>query len=223
MGLGTPPAPGSPPRTLEEAWPAGAIRLSARSLVTPEKRPDRVISQPAAQPCSAGTGSEPGFFIWGHPSRPPQQGPMQTSGCERPRMGRAPCPRPALRPQLGAVDMRQRPCPFDLHHHSASVSPPTHRETIPAAQVGAQWPVTAAGHPGRPCCRRGTEGVSRACLSASVVRGEAGVQSAPSGLLAPLAGMSTRSCWSRGAGPTQVGTVLAVPQGSGQERAQSHC
>ena len=39
-------------------------------------------------------------------------------------------------------------------------------------------PVTLAG----PVAAGGTEGVSRACLSTSAVRGEAGVQSAPSGL-----------------------------------------
>lgn len=174
MGLGMPQTPGS------HQDPGGGMAgwgFQPRSLVTPEKGPDWVRSQPAAWPCTAGPCREPvpssGVVCpaaW-------SGGPCRHRGSEHPHCGPGTPPRPPPRPsRLGAVDMRQRPCPVTSVSSPPQVPRPHTRRPSWPHRLGMNglWlqPVTLAG----PVAAGGAEGVPRACLSTSAVRGETGVQ-----------------------------------------------
>lgn len=155
-------------RTREETWPAGDFSLSHQ----PHQRKGR-------------TGS--GLSLQRGPARFPSSGvvcPAAWSGgpcrprcSEHPHCGLGTLPRPALRPsRLGAVDTRQRPCPVTSVSSPPQVPRPhTGRPSWPhSLGTTGLWlqPVTLAG----PVAAGGTEGVPRACLSTSAVRGKTGVQ-----------------------------------------------
>lgn len=201
MGLGTPPAPGSPQD------PRGGVAGWGHQAFSPghwlHQRKGRTGSSLSLQHNPARLGPAVSLFLHLGSSVPPHTaGAHADTGCERPRCGPGTLPRPALRPQLGAVDMRQRPCPvISITTLPQFPHPHTGRPSRPH-RLGPNGlllqPVTLAG----PVAAGGTEGVSRACLSASVVRGEAGVQSAPSGLLASPWQVCPHAHAGQGAGPT---------------------
>ena len=126
-------------------------------------------------------------------------GRADTGAVNTPAVG---LPRPAPRPRLGAVDTRQRPCPVTSitalpqfpHLHTRRPSRP--HSSGPNGLL--LQPVTLAG----PVAAGGTEGVSRACLSTSAVRGEAGVQSPPSSLPTSPWQAWPHARAGQGAGPT---------------------